>query len=319
MDLYSDNEGKIYFLSGGGVILFGRKKVNKKTKMEQQAMISQTSVTHQVERKVPELTTLVRTATGNRKYQQDAVFITPSKVLASNKKTRVLALVCDGMGGMADGGKASQTAIQMMVQGFQKVEKYPELDIPAFFRQGILAIDRTIAAFPKEDGKGSGTTMVACIAEDNKLYWASVGDSRIYIIRGNQMQQVTRDHNYWLRLQEMVAAGQMTMEEAMSKRQKEALISFLGIGNVSLMDINTTPFELKYGDVVMLCSDGITKTLPDAQIKKIITDDAVKPEQKAEALVEAATHANSHSQDNTSVALIHYQEKNIKKLSSANK
>ena len=125
------------------------------------------------------------------------------------------------------------------------------------------------------------------------------------------MQQVTRDHNYWLRLNEMVASGAMTMEEAMAQKKKEALISFLGIGNVSLMDINTSPFELRFGDVVMLCSDGITKTLPDEQIKTIITADAVKPEQKAEALVEAATHANSHSQDNTSVVLIHYQEKEI--------
>lgn len=270
-----------------------------------------------VERKVPELTTLVRTATGNREYQQDAAYITPSKVLAANKKTRVMALVCDGMGGMADGGKASQTAINMMVQGFQKIEKMPEVNIPDFFRHGIQAIDRAIYAFPKEGGKGSGTTMVVCIAEDDKLYWASVGDSRIYIIRGNQMKQVTRDHNYWMRLQDMVAAGKMTMEEAKAKKQKEALISFLGIGNVSLMDINTTPFELKYGDVIMLCSDGITKTLSDVQIKKIITDDAVKPEKKAEALVEAATHVNSHSQDNTTVALIHFQEKDIKKISSA--
>ena len=128
------------------------------------------------------------------------------------------------------------------------------------------------------------------------------------------MQQVTRDHNYWLHLQDMIAAGQMTMEEAMSVRQKEALISYLGMGNVSLMDINSQPFELQYGDVVMLCSDGITKTLPDEQIKRIITADAVKPEQKAEALVDAATHINSHSQDNTTVALIHYQEQDIQKI-----
>lgn len=287
--------------------MFGRKK-DEEIINEQMISIKKT------ERKVPELTTLVRTATGNRKYQQDAVYITPSKVLASNKKTRVLALVCDGMGGMADGGRASQTAIQMMVQGFKRVEKIPELNIPYFFQQGIRAIDRAIYEFPKTDGRGSGTTMVACIAEDNKLYWASVGDSRIYIIRGNQMQQVTRDHNYWLHLQEMIAAGQMTMEEAMAVRQKEALISYLGMGNVSLMDINSQPFEMQYGDVVMLCSDGITKTLPDEQIKKIITEDVVKPEQKAEALVDAATHINSHSQDNTTVALIHYQEKDIKKI-----
>lgn len=265
-------------------------------------------------RKVPELTTLSRTATGNRQYQQDALYVSKSKRLAANKKTRVLAIVCDGMGGMADGGRASHTAIQMMVQGFERVEKMPDLNIPQFFRQGILAIDREIASFPKEDGKGSGTTMVACIAEDNHLYWASVGDSRIYIIRGTQIQQVTRDHNYWFRLQEMVEAGQMSMEEAAAAKHKEALISFLGMGNVSLMDINTAPFEMQFGDVIMLCSDGITKTLPDAQIRQIITADAVKPQQRAEALIEAAIHANTHSQDNTSVVLICYQEKDIKSI-----
>ena len=294
--------------------MFGRKK-----KKEQEyiaaggSTAAQAAPPQRVVRKVPRLTTLTRSAVGNRDYQQDAVYVTPSKILASNKKTRVLAMVCDGMGGMADGGKASRTAIQMMVQGFLKVEKEPVFDIPVFFRQGILAADRAIAEFPKENGRGSGTTMVACIAEDNKLYWASVGDSRIYIIRGRQIQQVTRDHNYWLRLQEKVAAGEITMEAAMADRKKEALISYLGMGNVSLMDINMTPFEMQYGDIVMLCSDGITKTLPDSQIKDIIIADAVKPEQKAEALVEAATHANSHSQDNTSVVLIHYEEVEIKK------
>ncbi len=267
-----------------------------------------------MERRVPELETLVRTATGNRKYQQDAVYVTPSRLLAANKKTRVMAIVCDGMGGMADGGKASQTAIQMMVQGFQNIEKVSEVNIPAFFQQGIVIIDKTIANFPKEGGKGSGTTMVACIVEDDELYWASVGDSRIYILRGNQIQQVTRDHNYWLKLQEKVAAGEMTYEEAYRQKQKEALISFLGMGNVSLMDINTIPFELQFGDVVMLCSDGITKTLSDERIKQILTADAVRPDQKAEALVEAATHTNAHSQDNTTVALIHYHNKDIKKI-----
>ncbi len=295
--------------------MFGRKK-----KKEYGGIFPSESVTceipapqQRIVRKAPQMTTLARSAVGNRNYQQDALYVSPSKILASNKKTRVLALVCDGMGGMADGGKASRTAIQLMLQGFQSVEKNPDLNIPAFFRQGIQAVDQVIYGFPKENGRGSGTTMVACIVENNKLYWASVGDSRIYIIRNHQMHQVTRDHNYWLRLQEQVAAGAMTMEEAMAQRHKEALISYLGMGNVSLMDINTEPFEMQYGDMVMLCSDGITKTLPDTQIKQIILADAVKPEQKAEALVEAATHANSHSQDNTSVVLIHYEEVELKK------
>lgn len=270
-----------------------------------------------VVRTVPELATFSYTDQGRREYQQDAVYVTPSKKFAANRKTRVMAVVCDGMGGMADGGKASRTAIQMMINGFQNVQNQPQMNIPGFFRSAIVTIDKTIASFPKENGRGSGTTMVAAIAEENKLYWASVGDSRIYIIRESnnqtEMRQITRDHNYWLRLQEMVAQGKMTQEEAMGKRQKEALISFLGIGNVSLMDISTEPIPMQYGDIVMLCSDGITKTLPDHQIKSIILDDKNPIEQKAVQLVEAAIHGNTHSQDNTSVAILQYRESTINK------
>lgn len=287
--------------------MFGRKR--KELEREKRMVTAQSS--HKIVRKVPEIIALSYTATGNRKYQQDAVYVSGSRKIAGNRKTRVFAAVCDGLGGMADGGRASSTAIHMFREGFEKIEKEPNIQIPTFFRQGIRSVDAVISQFPKEAGKGSGTTLVAVIAENNRLYWASVGDSRIYILRGRDMIQVTRDHNYMLRLQQMVDNGQMTLQEAQAKKQKEALISFLGIGNVTLMDINEQPFEMQFGDIVLLCSDGITKTLPDDQIRDIIKNDAVSMKEKAKILVEAAVRGNTHSQDNTSVAILQYVETEI--------
>ena len=287
--------------------MFCRKR--KELEREKRMVTAQSS--HKIVRKVPEIIALSYTATGNRKYQQDAVYVSGSRKIAGNRKTRVFAAVCDGMGGMADGGRASSTAIHMFREGFEKIEKEPNIQIPTFFRQGIRSVDAVISQFPKEAGKGSGTTLVAVIAENNRLYWASVGDSRIYILRGRDMIQVTRDHNYMLRLQQMVDNGQMTLQEAQAKKQKEALISFLGIGNVTLMDINEQPFEMQFGDIVLLCSDGITKTLPDDQIRDIIKNDAVSMKEKAKILVEAAVRGNTHSQDNTSVAILQYVETEI--------
>ena len=292
--------------------MFGRKN---KTDVTGQSVSRRPAPAPEIKKKVqmvPELTTLMYSDMGNRKYQQDAVYVTPSKRIAANKKSKVMAVVCDGMGGMADGGRASRTAIEMMQQGFSRIERMPDVNIPEFFRSGIVAIDRKVAALPKENGRGSGTTMVAVIAEDDELYWASVGDSRIYILRGNEIKQVTRDHNYLLRLQEMVASGQMTLEQAQAQKQKEALISFLGIGNVSLMDINEQPFQLQIGDIVLLCSDGIPKTLSDDRIKAIIKSGTSSMEEKARTLVMAAVRENTHSQDNTSVAILQYNNINIK-------
>ncbi len=281
--------------------MFGKKK--REAERETMRLLQQDS---RVVRKIPEIIAVCDSAEGNRKYQQDEVYVSPGGKLAGNHKTYTLAVVCDGMGGMADGGLASRTAINMLVQGFERMKGEPNIHIPTFFKEGIKVMDRKIYEFPKKDGKGSGTTMVAAIVEDNRLYWASVGDSRIYILRGNVMKQITRDHNYELRLQEMVNRGQMSQEEAQAQRQKEALISFLGIGNVRLMDVSEQPFELQFGDVVLLCSDGVTKTLEDYQIRDILVNDAKSMEEKAKILVDAAIRYNTHSQDNTSVAILQY-------------
>lgn len=261
----------------------------------------------ETEQAVPKVWTDFYTDVGNRDYQQDAVYVSPSGKMAGNRHARSLGIVCDGMGGMADGGRASATALQMITKAFQRIEMEKEVNIPLFFCQGILATDRAIHDFPMENGRGSGTTMVAAIIEDDSFYWASVGDSRIYLLRGNRLQQLTRDHNYDLRLRQFLKEGMISVEDYQRNRQKEALISFLGIGDISLMDISPSPIPLNLGDMLLLCSDGVTKTLSDDQILQILTSEEYEKNNLAKQIVDAAIHENTKSQDNTSVVLMQYQ------------
>lgn len=244
---------------------------------------------------------------GDRPHQEDAVYISSEEESLGEPVNRILAVVCDGMGGMTNGGLASATAIQMIRDAFEQVKREKTVNIPNFLISGIKSIDKTVYEIPRENDRGSGTTMVAVIIEDNQLYWASVGDSRIYIWHDGALQQVTRDHNYMMRLQEMVNQGLLTQEDADFNRQKEALISFLGIGDVSLMDVNLEPFEMQDGDIALLSSDGMTKVLSEEQIADILKED-ISVQEKAEKLVETSVNINVRLQDNTTVAVLQYQE-----------
>lgn len=280
---------------------------NKKKRSGKAAQVSKQIHNSMENRQGPGLLTASYSIIGDRMTQEDAVYISTEGHASAVQKSRILAAVCDGMGGMANGGQASATAIQMIKDAFEQIQEDREVNVPNFLISGIKMIDKTIHEFPKEEGRGSGTTIVAVLVEEDHLYWASVGDSRIYILRGETLTQVTRDHNYMLRLQSLVDQGQITQEEADTNRQREALISFLGIGNVSLMDVNMDPFILQSGDIILLTSDGMTKVLSAGQIKDILSENS-SVEDKAKKLVETAVEQNMRSQDNTTVALLQYQE-----------
>ena len=99
--------------------MFGRKKKNR----EMAAEMPQMTERPRVVRTVPELATFSYTDQGRREYQQDAVYVTPSKKFAANRKTRVMAVVCDGMGGMADGGKCAEPATDEHPRIFSKCDR----------------------------------------------------------------------------------------------------------------------------------------------------------------------------------------------------
>ena len=130
---------------------------------------------------------------GTRKYQQDAVKI-PDK--NKQKESKNICVLSDGMGGMQGGEIASNLTVNTLFDDFynQKVE-----NCPAFFSEEIKKVDALVAGIKDETGKTieSGATLVSIVIDGNNLYWASVGDSRIYIIRGDEIAQVNAEHNYY--------------------------------------------------------------------------------------------------------------------------
>ena len=200
---------------------------------------------------------------GTRKNQQDTVF-------GAVDGNRAIAVVCDGMGGMNGGELASQTAATILIDDYYNTTI---TDMREFFQKEAKKMDQAVNNLKNEDGRplNGGTTVVAVVIENNKMYFLSVGDSKIYILRDNEILAVNREHNYRLSLDEKLKKGQITKEQYIAEEdQAEALISYLGMGNVSLMDINNEPFILQENDIVLLCSDGLYKRLPDKDIMQII-------------------------------------------------
>ncbi len=239
---------------------------------------------------------------GTRKYQEDAVF---GKVY----QHKTLAVLCDGMGGLDDGALASNTAINSIREGFEQEEIE---EVPLFFRQQARIADEKVAMLTAEDGTqlSCGSTVVAVIVRKNKLHWLSVGDSRIYIVRNKEILAVNEEHNYKAELNKLLMENRITKEYYESEIYRgEALTSYIGMGNVRLMDVNEFPFELIPGDYVILCSDGMYRTLVEEEIYRIVTEHGDEVQAAATKLTDQVVEKGKKNQDNTSVIVLRYSQK----------
>lgn len=244
---------------------------------------------------------------GRRKEQQDAIKSDTFYSYAENGKA--ISVLCDGMGGLLGGEKASALCSSIVYNTFHGDTKFSS--IPMFYKSVIYQSDEEVKMIRTDEGSqilGAGTTLVSVVIEDDQLYWASVGDSRIYIIRGNDILCITKDHNFLLLLNEKVKCGEITQEEADNNPKKEALISYIGIGGVHYVDMNIKGFHLLDGDHIILCSDGLYRSLSEDEIKQVVCNFGNDTQQAAEALTSLALSKNLRNQDNTSVIVIGYQD-----------
>lgn len=237
---------------------------------------------------------------GNRDEQQDR-----SGYEISNNEGFVV--VCDGMGGHTGGQIASNLAVESLLGKYNS--QVPIQNIQEFLLTSADFADRKIAELSKDNGQKmeAGTTMSAILVREKSMSWVSVGDSRIYIHRKNELVQVTKDHIYKHVLNEKKSNGLISDEYYQKELSNaNALVSFLGVNGLPFIENNSTPLSLCDGDVLVIMSDGLYKLLTDTEIKSVLQDNGqLKEMLKAfENLAQKNSESKHIKRDNMTVALI---------------
>ena len=197
-----------------------------------------------------------------RKNNQDA-FLT----ILHEEKNNALLVVCDGMGGAKAGNIASTIAAHTFAD---KVEELFSSTNRPSVRALRIAVDRANEAVFREsisdpDLEGMGTTLVAAVIDGRHATLINIGDSRAYRIRGDDITQLTLDHSY---VQELYRKGKLTAEEARHHPNRNLITRAVGVDEFVEADIFEG--ELAPTDLLLLCSDGLTGMLEDAEIVSLV-------------------------------------------------
>lgn len=240
---------------------------------------------------------------GTRKEQQDSFAIVTFHANHSAGANSLLAVVCDGIGGFTAGKEASETAVAAVIEAFQETTRPLESFSDTFERAAISA-DKKVISLSNKVGNHTGTTLVAVYLESDCLFWGNVGDSRLYLYREGKITCLTRDHNYGLELQDMVRTKQISQEDADSNSEKEALISFIGMNDPAYIDTSECGIPLTEGDLLLLCSDGLYKSLTVEEIEGVLLQYTSMPSFIPGVLTASAFDKDYPHQDNTTVVVI---------------
>lgn len=225
-----------------------------------------------------------------RKLNQDYVFSSETPV----GKLPNLFIVADGMGGHNAGDYASKNTTQIIVKEIENCEESNPIKI---IRHAIEAANARIRAksLEAEAYKGMGTTVVVATIIDNYLYVANVGDSRLYLIDDN-INQITRDHSL---VEEMVRMGEIDRETARTHPDKNIITRAVGASEEVKIDF--FDMKLKTGDLILMCSDGLSNMIEDEEIRMILNGQRDVVE-KAEELIKTANR--NGGKDNIAVVII---------------
>ena len=232
-------------------------------------------------------------AQGARESQQDSFSVSSDSLQPDG----ILAVVADGMGGLADGDRVSQTIVSAVmhtfVSGGSAAPRLPELLAKAKY-----AVDQLLGP----DGlRRSGSTIVMGLIRDGMFDYLSVGDSRICLYRDGELQQLNRSHSYSHELSIEAINGEKTFEEIRKDRRAECLTSYVGMGELKYVDIPAAPIKVHPGDVFILMSDGVFNALKDQELSAALEQNA---ERAAEMIDQWIQEKHYRNQDNYTAVIL---------------
>ncbi|MEE1516465.1 MAG: Stp1/IreP family PP2C-type Ser/Thr phosphatase [Lachnospiraceae bacterium] len=181
-----------------------------------------------------------------------------------------ILIVADGMGGHKAGEVASELAVNAVLESIKQNESKDKITI---IEEAIAKANEKVLnmATSDEKFKGMGTTLVVATLENDILYVANVGDSRLYLIDNDDIRQITRDHSL---VQEMVSLGELDKESARTHARKNVITRAIGVNEKIIADF----FEVDISEntKILLCSDGLSNMVEDSQINDIVKECAGK-------------------------------------------
>lgn len=209
-------------------------------------------------------------------------------------------VVCDGMGGHLGGATAAQMAVNSVRSFFEhRFYDYPR----EAMRQALLYANGQIHAAAQQDPqlRGMGTTCVLVLFRQGEAWYAHVGDSRLYRLGNGRLERLTRDHSY---VQQLMDQGLLTEAEAENHPRRNELTRALGTSREVIVDVAGQPLVPGAGDVLLLCTDGLTGLLSDEAIRLELTAGG-SAQRRAVRLVERANETGGY--DNITVQLIQFE------------
>jgi serine/threonine protein phosphatase PrpC len=203
---------------------------------------------------------------------------------ASANAYRGLFIVADGMGGHAAGEVASEMAVEIVSHDLSDLNDLDAADAHEKVARALRDANRAVfeRTRTERDKLGMGSTVSALLLSETKFVVGHVGDSRIYLVRDGQMQQLTKDHSL---VQEQVDAGLLTAEQARRHPQSNVITRCIGMAD----EIEPDVFDgvARIGDAFLLASDGLTGMVDDRRIQQLLLSRA-KPERIVDALIQEA-------------------------------